>query len=77
MLLALLGGVGGVLLALWGTDWVVALGGNALPRGGDVTVQGRVLLFALAVTLLTGVGVGLAPALQRTQLSPGTVLGRG
>jgi predicted permease len=35
-----------------------------------------VLFFALAVTLLTGVGVGLAPALQRTRLSPGSVLGR-
>ncbi|WP_164012375.1 ABC transporter permease [Pyxidicoccus trucidator] len=77
LMLALLGGVGGVLLALWGTDLLLLLGANALPRGGDVAVQGRVLLFTLAVTLLTGVGVGLAPALQRSQLSPGTVLGRG
>ncbi|MBZ4422631.1 ABC transporter permease [Myxococcus sp. RHSTA-1-4] len=77
LVLALLGGVGGVLLALWGTDLLLALGASALPRGGDVAVQGRVLLFALAVTLLTGVGVGLAPAVQRSQLSPGLVLGRG
>ncbi|QSQ21932.1 ABC transporter permease [Pyxidicoccus parkwayensis] len=77
LMLAVLGGVGGVLLALWGTDLLLALGANNLPRGGDVAVQGRVLLFTLGVTLLTGVGVGLAPALQRTQLNPGTVLGRG
>jgi predicted permease len=77
LLLALLGGVGGVLLAMWGTDVLLALGANALPRGGEVAVRGRVLLFALAVTLLTGVGVGLAPALRRSQLSPGLVLGRG
>ncbi|MCY1018727.1 ABC transporter permease [Pyxidicoccus sp. MSG2] len=77
LMLALLGGVGGVLLALWGTDLLLVLGADALPRGGDVAVQGRVLLFSLAVTLLTGVGVGLVPALQRSQLSPGTVLGRG
>ena len=77
LVLALLGGLGGVLLALWGTDLLLALGASALPRGGDVAVQGRVLLFTLAVTLVTGVGVGLVPALQRSQLSPGTVLGRG
>jgi predicted permease len=77
VLLALMGGGAGVLLALWGTDALLALGANALPRGGEVAVQGRVLFFALAVTLLTGVGVGLAPALQRTRLSPGSVLGRG
>jgi putative ABC transport system permease protein len=77
LMLALLGGLGGVLLALWGTDLLLALGANELPRGDGVAVQGRVLLFSLAVTLLTGVGVGLAPALQRSQLSPGTVLGRG
>lgn len=77
LMLALLGGVGGVLLALWGTDLLLLLGANELPRSADVAVQGRVLLFTLGVTLLTGVGVGLAPALQRTQLSPGAVLGRG
>ncbi len=77
LVLAALGGVGGVLLAMWGTDLLLALGASALPRGGEVAVQGRVLLFALGVTLLTGVGVGLAPALQRSQLSPGLVLGRG
>ncbi|MCP3062827.1 ABC transporter permease [Myxococcus sp. K38C18041901] len=77
VLLALLGGVGGVLLALWATDLLMLLGASKLPRAGEVVVQGRVLLFALAVTLTTGVGVGLVPALQRSQLSPAAVLGRG
>ncbi|MBZ4412674.1 ABC transporter permease [Myxococcus faecalis] len=77
VLLALMGGVGGVLLALWITDVLMALGADKLPRSGEVVVHGRVLVFALAVTLTTGVGVGLVPALQRTQLSPATVLGRG
>ncbi|WP_163866133.1 ABC transporter permease [Myxococcus eversor] len=77
VLLALLGGVAGVLLALWATDLVLMLGGNRLPRSDEVVVHGRVLLFALGVTLTTGVGVGLVPALQRSQLSPGVVLGRG
>lgn len=77
VLLALMGGVGGVLLALWATDLLMMLGANTLPRAGEVVVHGRVLLFSLAVTLTTGVGVGLVPALQRSQLSPATVLGRG
>ncbi|MCE9671673.1 ABC transporter permease [Myxococcus stipitatus] len=77
VLLALLGGVGGVLLALWATDLLLYLGASRLPRSDGVGVSGRVLLFALGVTLTTGVGVGLVPALQRSRLSPGAVLGRG
>ena len=40
-------------------------------------LDGRVLLFALATALVTGVGVGLAPALQRSPHSPQASLGRG
>ncbi|HYH95678.1 ABC transporter permease [Hyalangium sp.] len=77
VLLSLLGAVGGVLLAMWGTDALLAMGVSALPRGQEVSVDGRVLLFALGVALVTGVGVGLAPALQRSRLTPESALGRG
>ncbi|MBF5045678.1 ABC transporter permease [Aggregicoccus sp. 17bor-14] len=77
VLLALLGCALGLLLALWGTDALVALAGRALPRAGEVGMDGRVLLFALATAVATGVGVGLVPALQRSQQSPQASLGRG
>ncbi|MDY7228206.1 ABC transporter permease [Hyalangium rubrum] len=75
IILCLLGAGGGVLLAMWGTDLLLALGASALPRGHEVTVDGRVLLFAVAVALVTGVGVGLIPALQRSRLTPQAMLG--
>ncbi|MGZ3460201.1 MAG: ABC transporter permease, partial [Archangium sp.] len=76
ILLSVLGAAGGVLLAMWGTDLLLALGASALPRSQEVSVDGWVLLFALGVALLTGVGVGLAPALQRSRLMPGAAVGR-
>ncbi|WP_342377219.1 ABC transporter permease [Myxococcus stipitatus] len=77
LLLALMGGVGGVLLARWTTDLVLMVGGSRLPRASEMGIDGRVLLFALGVTLVTGVGVGLLPALRKSRMSPASVLGRG
>ena len=51
VLLALLGGAAGVLLAMWGVDVLRALAPDSLPRLGEVAVDGRVLLFATAVSL--------------------------
>jgi putative ABC transport system permease protein len=64
LLLALAGGVLGVLLAYRGVDLLVALSATALPRLEDVTVDGSVLLFSVAVTAGTGLLFGLAPALR-------------
>ncbi|MEX2262214.1 MAG: ABC transporter permease [Bryobacteraceae bacterium] len=69
-LLALLGGGAGLLLAVWGTPALLALlathGGarTAMPRLQEISMDGRVLLFTLAASLLTGVLFGLAPALH-------------
>ncbi|MGH9944738.1 MAG: ABC transporter permease, partial [Pyrinomonadaceae bacterium] len=62
--LALLGGGGGLLLALWGTDALLALAPSEIPRLQQSRVDGRVLAFALVVTLVTGLLCGLIPALQ-------------
>lgn len=55
----------GILLAIWGTEALVRLLPQdlALPRLDEVTVDGRVLSFALVLSLLTGVLFGIAPAL--------------
>jgi predicted permease len=60
--LATMGGVGGLLLAYWGSDLLKTL--PALQLGGDVDLSpdGRVLLFTLAIALAAGVLFGLLPA---------------
>jgi len=70
-LLALSGGFAGVLLAWSGTDVVSRLGPNELPRVSAIEIDAGVLLFALAVSLVTAVLVGLMPALRgsRVQLT--------
>ncbi|HVH70347.1 MAG TPA: ABC transporter permease, partial [Candidatus Dormibacteraeota bacterium] len=69
MLLALLGGLVGLLLAWWGGQLLSALiSRNATPVSPDP----RVLSFTAAVSLLTGIGFGLLPAIRatRTNLTP-------
>jgi len=62
--LAVLGGAGGVLMAWWGVDTVLAFSPGNLPRQTEIGFDGRVLVFALAVSVLTALIFGLAPALQ-------------
>jgi putative ABC transport system permease protein len=67
LLLAGLGGAAGLLLAVWGVYLLVAFGPAELPRAGEVAVDMRALGFTLAVSFLTGIIFGLAPALQATR----------
>ena len=67
VVLAVVGGLAGLLLATWGIDLLVALGPRELPRLGELTVDGRVVGFALAASLLTGLVFGVAPALQASR----------
>jgi predicted permease len=68
-LLATAGGVLALVLAMWGTTAIVAIlkGGNS-PIVIDVNPNGRVMAFTFAVSLLTGILFGLAPALQGARL---------
>jgi len=68
MLLALLGGVAGALLAQWGERALIAVGPRDIPRLAQTNFDGRVLLFAAAITLATGVLAGLAPVLAAGRL---------
>lgn len=64
---AVAGGAAGVVLAGWGTRALLALNTKAVPRPGEVGVDGRVLLFALGVALLAGLAAGLWPALRASR----------
>lgn len=73
-LLSLLGGAGGLVLAMWGVDLLVALKPPNLPRLASIGIDGWVLAFTLGVSILTGVLFGLLPALSATRLEAGEAL---
>ncbi len=61
IVLSLLGGAFGLLCGFGLVRTLVVLAPEALPRRNDITIDGGVLLFTLAVTIVTGVLFGLAP----------------
>jgi putative ABC transport system permease protein len=63
-LLALVASLVGVLLAVWGTDALLSLNRDALPRAGEVAVNARALGFTLAVAFVVAITVGLVPVLR-------------
>ncbi len=62
MIVALLGGAVGLLLAQWALGAVVALGADLIPRAAEIGIDLRALGFALVATLATGLAIGLLPA---------------
>jgi len=64
VLLAAVGGALGLFVAVWGVDGLVQLSPSSLPRLHDVGVNWTVLAFTTALSLLTGILFGLAPAIQ-------------
>jgi putative ABC transport system permease protein len=69
MLLAVMGGALGLLLSGWCVEALVAISPPNLIGEGQVGVNLSVLAFTLAVTLLTGVAFGVAPAVETTRLN--------
>ena len=63
-LLACAGGGLGLLLATWGMQGALHLVSESLPRVQEVRLDGRVLLFTLVISVLSGILFGLAPALK-------------
>jgi len=68
LLLAVAGGVAGVLLAVAGVRGILALGLDELPRQHAIAVDWHVLAFACALSLATGLLSGLVPALGFSRL---------
>ena len=68
ILLALCGGVFGMLLALTGLSWLKAVLPADTPRLSSVAIDGRVLAFTALIALATGVIFGLAPALHASKI---------
>jgi predicted permease len=67
LLLALTGGALGLACAHFGVKLIVAFLAQSLPRTTDITVDGWVLAFTLAVSVLTGVVAGLLPAVRASK----------
>ena len=84
LVLALVGGVPALLVARWCVDlmrrWPIpgAFGPSALPRASEIAIDWRVILYCLALSLLTGLVFSLAPAVVGSRVDPIRVMtGRG
>jgi predicted permease len=68
LLLAVLGGAAGLLVAKWILYIVRVINPGNIPRLEDITISSSVLAFTFGISLLTGVLFGLAPAWRATQV---------
>jgi putative ABC transport system permease protein len=74
LLLAITGGVAGLLLARWGVHALVAVAPVDLPRLHEISVDARMLWMNLAIAMLAGVFVGLLPAVSASRVAPQVAL---
>jgi putative ABC transport system permease protein len=64
LLLSVLGGLLGLAIARWGLGLLVNLLGDRLPNSAQIHLDGTVLAFTAALSIITGILFGLAPAFQ-------------
>jgi putative ABC transport system permease protein len=74
ILLALIGGALGLLLAKWGTSLLLLVSPDSIPHASGIGIDARVLGFTFAAALLTGLLAGLVPALQASRTDLNTLL---
>ncbi|PZR73158.1 MAG: ABC transporter permease [Chthoniobacterales bacterium] len=63
VLLAIIGGIAGTVLAIWGLDLLRAIGAQTVPRIAEANLDARVLLVTLVTSIVTGILFGIFPAL--------------
>jgi putative ABC transport system permease protein len=64
VLLALIGGTLGMLIAQWGIKLILYISPDAIPRSKEIGLDWRVLAFTIGLSFVTGILFGLVPALQ-------------
>jgi predicted permease len=74
ILLSLIGGGIGLLLAQFGTAAAIAIAPQTIPRADEIGLDGRVLFFTMAASVLAGCAFGLAPALKMRNANLGGAL---
>ncbi len=69
VLLSVVGGGIGLLLGMWGVQVILALSPPNIPRLHETALDGRVFLFSLCISLVTGAIFGLAPAWHASKVN--------
>ena len=77
LLLSAIGGVLGLVMAVWGIDLLLATIPIEFPFWMKFTLDGRVLGFTILISVLTGIIFGLAPALQASKIELNETLKEG
>ena len=77
LVLGLIGGAAGLLLAAWGMDVLVAIAPSSLPRTSEIRMDWRVIAVTFGVSLLTGLLFGIAPALHAAKAELHQAMGSG
>jgi putative ABC transport system permease protein len=74
LLISFTGGAAGLFLAWWGTGLLMRIVAVSVPRSHEAGMDWRVFAFSLAVCTVTGIGFGLAPALNAMRTDPQRIL---
>src|SRR5215213_897471 len=77
VLLSLIAGGLGLLLARWAIKALIAIGPTNIPRATQISIDGTVLFVTLLISVLTGISFGLAPALQSRSMNLTEALNEG
>lgn len=74
IILGLIGGILGGLLGVVGVRLIVSFGQDFIPRAQEIKLDYKVLLFTLGISLITGMLIGLIPAIQTSRTDLNSIL---